>query len=143
MVLVHVYAVMMLTTSQTTTARVLSVLSNTTMTCRHMSTLLSILLQSGSLRRLVIALNGAMGFQRSRASIKRKLQSRNHRVVISLPFLIQEMKKISVLFWVRADPSRAIIVSARTIGNCVVRLVLSVYNDQRISKGVLCHCAIN
>jgi hypothetical protein len=49
MVLIHVDTVMVLTTSKTTTTRMLSVLTHTTVTGRYMSTLLSVMVKSGRL----------------------------------------------------------------------------------------------
>jgi hypothetical protein len=49
MVLIHVDTVMVLTTSKTTTTRMLSVLANTTVTGRDVSTLLSVVMKSGRL----------------------------------------------------------------------------------------------
>jgi hypothetical protein len=50
MVLIHVDTVMVLTTSKTTTTRMLSVLANTTVTGRDVSTLLSVVVKSGRLK---------------------------------------------------------------------------------------------
>jgi hypothetical protein len=50
MVLIHVDTVVVLTTSKTTTTRMLSVLANTTVTGRDVSTLLSVVVKSGRLK---------------------------------------------------------------------------------------------
>jgi hypothetical protein len=52
MVLIHVDTVMVLTTSKTTTTRMLSVLANTTVTGGDVSTLLSVVVKSGRLNQL-------------------------------------------------------------------------------------------
>ena len=52
MVLIHQDSVMVLTTGITSTTRVSSVLANTTMTSTNVSSLLSVVVQSGRLERV-------------------------------------------------------------------------------------------